>query len=156
MIADHTSRQLIPLYTESVQAGFTSPAEPHIERHCNLQDLCVAHAEATYFVRAVGESMIGDYIFTGSILVVDSTLLPPQTGDIIVAWVNGECCVKRFIRQNADMITLEPSNEKYKPIYVHKDRDQFRVLGKVVYIVSKPPKWNPLPPIDYVRTRRRK
>ncbi|GAB3776833.1 hypothetical protein GCM10028818_22900 [Spirosoma horti] len=66
--------------------------------------------------------------------------MPVETGTVIVAWVNGECCVKRFIR-HGKMITLESSNEKYAPIYVHLDRDQFTVLGAVTYVVSKPPKY---------------
>lgn len=136
---DPSTRPLIPLYWAQVQAGFPSPAENHIERRLNLQDLCVPHPDTAYFVKAVGESMIGDYIYPGSILVVDSSL-PVQTGSVIVAWVNGACCVKRFVKQGK-IIMLESSNERYLPIYVYVDRDQFSVLGVVTYIVSKPPKY---------------
>ncbi|GAB3776836.1 hypothetical protein GCM10028818_22910 [Spirosoma horti] len=58
-----TERLLIPLYSSMVQAGFASPAENYIEQRLNLQDLCVPHPETAYFVKAVGESMIGDYIY---------------------------------------------------------------------------------------------
>lgn len=136
---DASRRPDIPLYSSGVQAGFTSPAENHIEARLNLHDLCVAHPDATYFVKAVGESMTGDAIFPGSILVVDATI-PVETGLVVVAWVNGECCVKRFVR-SGKMIMLEPSNSKYLPIYVHLERDQFDVLGVVTYIVSKPAKY---------------
>ncbi|MFD2937090.1 LexA family protein [Spirosoma flavum] len=136
---DATSRPLLPLYSFVVQAGFASPAESHIERRLNLQDLCVNDTDCTYFVKAVGESMIGDYIFPSSILVVDSSVAV-ESGSVIVAWVNGECCVKRFVRQGK-IIMLESSNEKYLPIYVHIGRDQFRVLGVVTFIVSKPPRY---------------
>jgi DNA polymerase V len=136
---DPSGRSPIPLYSSMVQAGFPSPAENHIERRLNLQDLCVPHVETSYFVKAAGESMIGDYIYPGSILVVDSAI-PVESGSVIVAWVNGDCCVKRFVR-HGKMITLESSNEKYPPIYIHLDRDQFNVLGVVTYIVSKPPKY---------------
>jgi DNA polymerase V len=138
-MVDPTTRQAIPLFVSPVQAGFASPAENYIERRLNLQDLCVNHPDFTYFVKATGESMIGDYIYPGSILVVDSTI-PVETGRVIVAFVNGDWCVKRFVRQKKQ-IMLESSNKDYSPIYVHIPCDQFRVLGVVTYIVSKPPKY---------------
>ena len=136
---DPTRRKKIPFWDSPVPAGFTSPAENYIRERLNLQDLCVVHPDCTHFVKAVGESMTGDYIFPGSILVVDSTI-PVDTGLVIVAWVNGGWCVKRFVRKQK-MILLESSNETYLPIYLHEDRDQFIVLGVVTYIVSKPPKY---------------
>lgn len=136
---DSSRRQAIPYYSSPVQAGFASPAENHIEARLNLQDLCVVHPDMTHFVKASGESMIGDYIFPGSILVVDATLTV-ETGRIIVASVNGEWCVKRYIEKGA-IILLEPSNAKYLPIYAHPVQDHFEVLGVVTYIVSKPPKY---------------
>ncbi|MBD2753736.1 LexA family protein [Spirosoma validum] len=138
-LVDATRRADLPFYDALVPAGFSNPADNHIRERLNLQDLCVLHPDCTYFVKAVGESMIGDYIYDGSILVVDATI-PVETGRVIVAWVNGECCVKRFVRQ-AKMIMLESSNVLYPPRYVHLDRDQFSVLGVVTYIVSKPPKY---------------
>ena len=83
--------------------------------------------------------MIGDYIYPGSILVVDSTI-PVETGRVIVAWLNGGWCVKRYV-DKSPVVMLESSNEQYLPIYIHQDRDQFKVLGVVTYIVSKPPKY---------------
>lgn len=136
---DPTRRIDIPFWDTPVPAGFTSPAENYIRERLNLQDLCVLHPDCTHFVKAVGESMTGDYIFPGSILVVDTTI-PVDTGRVIVAWVNGGWCVKRFVRKE-DMVMLESSNEAYLPIYLHEDRDQLIVLGVVTYIVSKPPKY---------------
>lgn len=136
---DPTRRQLIPLYSSLVPAGFASPAENYLEARLNLQDLCVAHPDATHFVKASGESMLGDYIFPGSILVVDSTITV-ETGRVIVAWVNGDWCVKRYVKRGK-MVVLMPSNEAYTPIYLHPKRDQFSVLGVVEWIVSRPPKY---------------
>lgn len=136
---DTSRRQAIPLYSSPVQAGFASPAESHIEARLNLQDLCVVHPDMTHFVRASGESMTGDYIFPGSILVVDAAF-PVESGRIIVAGINGEWCVKRFVAFG-EMIMLESSNALYPPIYVHPAQDQFEVLGVVTFIVSKPPRY---------------
>lgn len=138
-LVDPSRRMDLPFFLSEVRAGFASPAENYIRERLNLQDLCVVHPDCTYFVKAVGESMIGDYIYDGSILVVDATI-PVVSGKVIVAWVNGDCCVKRFVRQG-HLIRLESSNENYPPIYVHLGKDQFRVLGVVTFIISKPPKY---------------
>ncbi|GAB2562608.1 LexA family protein [Spirosoma aerophilum] len=132
-------RKRLPFFDALVPAGFPSPAENYIREKLSLDELCVVHPDCTYFVKAVGESMTPDYIYPGSILVVDSVKLV-FSGSVVVAWVNGECCVKRFVRKG-HMIMLESSNEKYPPIYVHLGKDQFRVLGVVTFIVSKPPKY---------------
>ena len=132
-------RKRLPFYESLVPAGFASPAENYIREKLSLDELCVAHPDCTYFVKAVGESMIGDYIYPSSILVVDSVKLV-FSGSVVVAWVNGECCVKRFVRKG-HLIMLESSNENYPPIYVHLGKDQFRLLGVVTFIISKPPKY---------------
>ncbi|GAB3953217.1 translesion error-prone DNA polymerase V autoproteolytic subunit [Spirosoma harenae] len=135
---DASRRTLIPLYGSSVQAGFASPAENYIEARLNLQDLCVGDVDMTHFVKATGESMIGDYIFPGSILVVDSTI-EVITGKVIVASIDGDWCVKRFVDEG-NTIKLESSNPRYQPIYIPKPHT-LEVLGVVTYIVSKPPKY---------------
>ena len=136
---DSSRRKELPYWDTPVPAGFTSPAENFIRERLNLQDLCVAHPDCTHFVKATGESMIGDYIYPGSILVVDSTI-PVQTGNVIVAFVNDGWCVKRFVDKHP-MVMLESSNSLYAPIYVHPPGDVFKVLGVVTYIISKPPRY---------------
>lgn len=129
------SRYLIPFFMSAVQAGFPSPAENYVERVCDLNDLCISNAEATYFVRVTGDSMIGDRIEPGDVLVVDSSR-EATDGKIVVVWVNGEHTVKR-IQHAGPMIVLMPSNPKYEPIYVQAGED-FRVFGVVTFVIHKP------------------
>tara|TARA_R110001632_G_scaffold222486_1_gene353709 strand:- start:837 stop:1103 length:267 start_codon:yes stop_codon:yes gene_type:complete len=42
----------IPLYVESVSAGFSSPAQDFVERTLDLNELCIPHPMSTFFVRA--------------------------------------------------------------------------------------------------------
>jgi len=49
----------IPYLLEAVQAGFPSPAQDYVEQQLDLNELCIKHPAATYFVRATGDSMIG-------------------------------------------------------------------------------------------------
>ncbi|RCR68287.1 peptidase S24 [Larkinella punicea] len=128
-------RLKIPLFSSYVAAGFPSPAENYIEKVCDLNDLCILNAEATYFVRVGSDSMSGDRIEAGDILVVDCSL-EPVGGRIVVVWLNGDHVVKR-IRFAGEMIVLESSNPKYLPIYVHPGED-FKVFGVVTRVIMKP------------------
>lgn len=135
---DPSRRAPISFWEIPVSAGFTSPAENYIQERLNLQDLCVLHPDCTHFVKATGESMTGDYIYPGSILVVDSTI-PVETGRVIVAYVNDGWCVKRYVAKDP-LVMLESSNSLYAPIYVQPG-EVFKILGVVTYIISKPPKY---------------
>ena len=124
----------IRFYGSPVRAGFPSPAESYVERICDLNDLCIDNAESTYFVRVTGDSMTGDRIGPGDVLIVDSSREPLE-GRIVVVWYNGEHTVKR-IHYADPLIVLMPSNEKYEPIYVQPGED-FRVFGVVMFNVQK-------------------
>jgi len=128
------SRNLLPFFSYSIQAGFTSPAENHIEKVVSLDDLCITNPEATYFVRAAGDSMIDAGISEGDVLVVNSAI-EYYEGRIVVAWLNDGFTVKWF-HQSQDFIVLMPSNPTYPPIYVHAS-DDFRVFGTVTYWIKK-------------------
>lgn len=125
-----SSRHQIPFFSSLVQGGFPSPAENHIERRLDLNDLCIQHPEATFFVRVTGDSMTGDRIEPGDVLVVDSARSPID-GKVVVIWYDGGHSVKR-IRYANKLIVLESSNEKYLPIYVHPG-EAFSILGVVTH-----------------------
>ena len=55
----------------SVIAGFPSPAEQYQETPLDLNELLVKRPAATFFVKVQGESMIGEGIHDGDLLVVD-------------------------------------------------------------------------------------
>ncbi|RZM19561.1 MAG: translesion error-prone DNA polymerase V autoproteolytic subunit [Pedobacter sp.] len=130
-----STRLRIPFFISPVKAGFTSPAENYIERVCDLNDLCVSNPEATYFVRVDGDSMSGDRIEKGDVLVVDCSHEATE-GKIVVVWLNGEHTVKR-IHYAPPLVVLIASNPKYDPIYVQPD-DNFRVFGVVTFVIFKP------------------
>lgn len=127
------SRYQIPYFSSLVQGGFPSPAENYIERRLDLNDLCIHHPEATYFVRVAGDSMNGDRIEPGDVLVVDSSR-PIVSGKIVVVWYDGGHSVKR-IRYTGQMVILESSKPDYLPIYIHPG-ENFSVMGVVTYNVQ--------------------
>ena len=59
----------MPLQLCKVEAGFPSPADNYIEKELNLHDYLIDKPEATFLVRAKGESMINAGIFSGDILI---------------------------------------------------------------------------------------
>lgn len=133
LLAKVDSRHEIPFFSSLVQGGFPSPAENYIERRLDLNDLCITHPEATYFVRVAGDSMTGDRIEPGDVLVVDSSR-PVISGKVVVVWYDGGHSVKR-IRFVDKMVTLESSNDRYLPIYVHAG-ENFSVLGVVTHNIQ--------------------
>jgi len=125
-------RLRIPLFLERVSAGFPSPAEDYIEKTLDLNELCIQHPAATFFVRVQGESMIGVGIFPGDVLVVDRSLRA-QHGDIIIASLESEMTVKELHLKPLPVCLL-PRNPAYQPILI-EDGMVLEVFGVVTNVV---------------------
>ena len=70
----------IPLYTATIEAGFPSPAEGHLDGPLDLNAYLVRHPAATFLVRVRGGSM-APTLQHGDLLVVDRALAHrPQHG----------------------------------------------------------------------------
>jgi len=122
----------IPLFLERVSAGFPSPAADYIEKTLDLNELCIQHPAATFFVRVDGESMIGAGIFPGDVLVVDRSLRA-QHGDIIIASLESEMTVKE-LHLNPPPVYLLPRNPAYQPILIEEGM-VLEVFGVVTNVV---------------------
>ncbi|MCW8354598.1 hypothetical protein N5P32_01180 [Marinomonas pontica] len=55
----------------SESAGFPSPTQDFVEKSLYLNEFCVAHPSATFYVRAQGNLIIDVGIYLGDVLVVD-------------------------------------------------------------------------------------
>jgi len=124
----------LPMFLESISAGFPSPADDYLEDKLDLNDLLIRNPTATFFVRVTGDSMINSGIHSGDILVVDRSL-DPKDGSIVIAVINGELTVKRLSVQNG-RISLVPENPNYKKIDI-TDEMNFEVWGVVSSIIHK-------------------
>jgi len=122
------------LATESVSAGFPSPAENYSEGELDLNQYLVKNPPATFFVKVSGDSMINAGIFPNDILIVDRSI-EVKSNDIIIAIVNGEFTVKRFIK-NVNIIKLYPENPLYEPIII-QDEMVFEAWGKVTSVIHR-------------------
>ncbi len=122
----------LPLFLESVSAGFPSPADDYLQTKLDLNELLVKNYSSTFFVRVVGDSMKDVGVFTGDILVVDRSL-EAKDGNIVIAIIDGELTVKRLNRTK-NKIFLLPENNDYKPIEI-TEQMQFEVWGVVRTVV---------------------
>lgn len=123
----------IPLFLDRVPAGFPSPAQDYVEQTLDLNDLCIRHPAATYFVRAEGDSMIEVGIFSGDILVVDRAL-QAEHGDIVIAGLNGEMTVKQL--EIHPLVRLKPCNPKYRAIPVSEEHE-LEIFGVVTNVIHR-------------------
>lgn len=133
-IPDTSTSVPIPAFLSPVQAGFPSPADDYIENKLDLNSLVIKHPTATFFVRVEGESMRDADIHSGDILVVDRSI-EAANGKIVVAIVNGEFTVKRFVMDKSGAF-LVPENPKY-PTFKIEEGSDFQVWGVVTYVIHK-------------------
>jgi DNA polymerase V len=123
----------LPLYESRVSAGFPSPADDELDETLDLNKYLVKHPEATFFVRVDGDSMVQVGMYSGDILIVDRAQ-PVRNNDIIVAIVEGEFTVKRFVRTEQGSIELHPENPAYEPILLTEEME-FMVWGVVSFVI---------------------
>ena len=109
-----------PLYASKVAAGFPSPADDHVEQRLNPSDYLVENDAATFFVRVKGDSMIEAGIFDNDVLVIDRSKTQ-QTGDIVLAMLDGEFTVK-ILEQSEEGVNLIPANRDYPSIEIKKEQ----------------------------------
>lgn len=122
----------IPLFLNTVKAGFPSPADDFVENKLNLNSFLIDHPASTFFVRVSGDSMINIGILPDSILVVDRSL-NYANNSIVIAVINSEFTVKRFKYVN-NQPYLFAENPNYKSIKL-KDDDQ--IWGVVTAVITK-------------------
>lgn len=122
----------LPLFSAAVSAGFPSPADDYSEGELDLRDLLGAASPSVFFCRVDGWSMRDAGIQDGDVLVVDRAI-EPETGMIVVAAVDGELTVKRYVRRRVggeDRVTLLAANPEHEPIEL-RDGQELYVWGVV-------------------------
>lgn len=122
------------LMKASVCAGFPSPAEDLGAQRIDLTKMLVVHAQATYFLRASGQSMVEAGIFDNDILVVDRAV-KPRHNHIVVAVVDGDFTVKHLY-QRAGRIKLRAANPTF-PDIVPRDGQTIEVWGVVTATIKQ-------------------
>ena len=113
------ARQTVPLVGMSAACGFPSPADDHLDRPLDFNDLLIQNPAATFAVRIAGESMTGAGLFPGDIAVVDRSLTPAN-GCIVLALIDGEFTIKRYCLIGG-RIVLQAENPTYENIEISEE-----------------------------------
>ena len=124
----------LPLVSASVEAGFPSPADDHLERGIDLNEELIRNPAATFLVRVKGDSMRDAGIHAGDVLIVDKSLTPIDR-KIVVAMIDGNFTVKRF-RKRGGQVFLEAENPEFSPIEVTEGQE-LSIFGVVSYIIHQ-------------------
>ena len=99
--------------------GFPSPAQNYMEKALSLDEHFIKHPSATYYVRVVGDSLVGVGIQSEDILIVDRAL-KPKPNRIVIAVIDGEFVIRRvrfvdgklrLVSAHADGQPTDPSGQ---------------------------------------------
>lgn len=119
----------IPLIGE-VPAGSPILAEEHIEEWVNLPTSLTRGRRDVFMLRVRGESMIGAGIYNNDLVIVYPTK-DIKNGDMVVALIEGEATVKRFVKVSTRTY-LKAENPKFPNIY---PAGEWTIQGKVVGVI---------------------
>ena len=130
---DSTAKKFkIPLLTDSVSAGFPSPADDYTEENIDLNEHLISNPSSTFFLRVKGDSMINAGIKDKDLIIVDKSLIA-KPGNIVIAMIDGEFTIKRLSIKN-DELYLKAENHNY-PDFRFKNHINVQIWGVVIYSI---------------------
>ena len=129
--AASTLRTPLPLIGR-VAAGSPILAQENIENEYRV-DPALFSSRPHYLLRVKGNSMRNAGILDGDLLAVHRTP-EAQNGQIVVARLDDEVTVKRFIR-NGHRVSLLPENSEFQPIQVDLRRQELVIEGRAVGVI---------------------
>lgn len=99
-----------------IPAGGPVLSEEYVEKWMKVSDDIVYKAKDSYLLRVKGDSMIDVGIYEDDILVVCGSL-QPKIYDIVVALIDNQNTVKRYMKDAQGRLYLKPENPRYDNIY---------------------------------------
>jgi DNA polymerase V len=119
--------KIIPIKVQAGISGFESPASEYQTLPMTLDEILIDRPTATFIGLAVGDSMIGQGIFDGDLLIVDRAAIQSNL-DVIVLTLNGVFTCKLINRKYQ---TLMSGNELHDTYHL-KEGDDFLEEGIVI------------------------
>lgn len=98
-------------------------------------DEMLTRSKECFALRVSGDSMKGAGIFDGDVVVVNPQPTA-RSGDVVVALLDDEATVKKYVREKGRVV-LRPANVEYDDIVVDRRSGDVRVLGKVVGLMRR-------------------
>jgi len=94
----------------------------------------VRRPNTAFALRVKGQSMVEEGILDGDYIVVEQRQTA-QSGETVVAMVNGEATVKKFFPERGGRVRLQPANGQMEPI-IARGKD-VEIRGIVVAVLRK-------------------
>jgi repressor LexA len=126
-IADNMIK--LPLMGQ-VAAGPTATEEENIVGWYAIDSSLVKHSGDTFLLKVRGDSMENAGIYDGDMVIADRKITPKHK-DVVVALVDNENTVKRYINK-AGLICLKPENDNYRPIF---PKEELIIQGVVTGLI---------------------
>ena len=126
-----TDEYSVPLVGR-IAAGFPILAEENVERYVPVPRHLIKSEGRYYALRVRGDSMINAGIFEDDLVIVQASDYA-LNNDIVVALIDGEVTVKRFINQGNERY-LKAENPAYANIY---PLESFVIQGKVIGLIRE-------------------
>jgi len=122
---------MLPLFTSKVSCGLFGIADDFSDNYLSLDAKYLVNKEATFLVRASGDSMSPE-IKSGDILIVDRSI-ELVSGKVATFYLNGAAICKQFIKKFNGEIVLRSFNSSYQDIVI-SETDDLVLFGVVIGI----------------------
>ena len=109
----------VTLYSNSVCAGFPSPASDYLEGEIDLNEYLIKNPLATFIVKSQGNCMLQAGIHSGDLLIVDRSI-KPKNNSIVIASINGDLTVKRIEMLGKEFL-LTSNDKEYRNIKINNN-----------------------------------
>lgn len=115
-----------------VPAGLPMSANDTLSDMLSIDEYLIKRPSSTLLISVKGDSMIDEGIHDGDIAIIEKRH-SANTGDIVVAIVDGEYTIKTLAREKEGYI-LMPANKAYPVI---RPRDTLEIFGIVIGLIRK-------------------
>jgi len=115
-----------------IAAGFPILAEENVERYVPVPRNLIKSEGRYYALRVRGDSMINAGIYDDDLVIVKASDMAINN-DIVVALLDGEVTVKRFVNQGEKRY-LRAENPAYADLY---PLESFAIQGKVIGLIRE-------------------
>ncbi|NLT49724.1 MAG: transcriptional repressor LexA [Ignavibacteria bacterium] len=117
-----------------VAAGYPIFSEENIEDSLTIDKNLIKYNSKCFALKVKGDSMINAGILENDIVIIFQQPTA-NSGEIVVALLNEESTLKRFIKEG-NSAYLKPENISY-PLIPVTGREDFSIVGKVIGLIRK-------------------
>ncbi len=111
-------------------SGFPSPAEQFLEKRIDLNSILISNPKSTFFMKVKGHSY-DNLIRDEDIVIVDCSIRP-KNGSYIIAIIDGEFAIRKFIKKNNKYYLLSLNQEQEI-----SEAEPIEIWGVITYVIHK-------------------